>query len=89
MIPAPLPSDPPLLIDLDMQDYLSRADQALGRLDESVQTLPDPDLFVFMYVRKEAVLSSEIEGTQSSLDDLLMIEAKIFNPSRQRTSMKS
>ncbi len=54
---------------------LSQADRALGRLDGSIQTLPHPDLFVFMYVRKEAVLSSQIEGTQSSLQDVLAAEA--------------
>lgn len=81
-IPAPLPPDPPLRIDSEMQGYLSRADRMLGRLDGSIQTLPDPDLFVFMYVRKEAVLSSQIEGTQSSLDDLLKVEAKVFDPNR-------
>jgi Fic family protein len=52
----------------------------LGRLDGSVQTLPNPDLFVMMYVRKEAVLSSQIEGTQSSLQDLLAAEAEVFSP---------
>ena len=57
---------------------LSQADRALGRLDGSVQTLPNPDLFVFMYVRKEAVLSSQIEGTQSSLQDLLAAEANLL-----------
>ncbi|MGB5338302.1 MAG: Fic family protein [Gammaproteobacteria bacterium] len=83
-IPAPLPPDPSLQIDDEMQSLLSRADRALGRLDGSIQTLPDPDLFVFMYVRKEAVLSSQIEGTQSSLDDLLEAEAQIFNAVRPR-----
>ena len=67
-----------------MQVALSQAELALGRLDGSIQTLPDPDLFVFMYVRKEAVLSSQIEGTQSSLDDLLEAEAKIFRADRPR-----
>jgi Fic family protein len=62
-----------------MMDLVSKADRALGRLDGSIQTLPDPDLFVFMYVRKEAVLSSQIEGTQSSLTDLLEAEAKVFS----------
>lgn len=81
-IPAYLPPDPPLRMDSEMQGLLSRADRALGRLDGSVQTLPDPDLFMFMYVRKEAVLSSQIEGTQSSLDDLLKVEAKVFDPNR-------
>ncbi|WP_217647075.1 Fic family protein [Planctomicrobium piriforme] len=59
---------------------LSRADRSLGRLDGSIQTLPNPDLFVYMYVRKEAVLSSQIEGTQSSLQDLLTAEAHILQP---------
>jgi Fic family protein len=53
-------------------------------LDGSIQTLPNPDLFVFMYVRKEAVLSSQIEGTQSSLQDLLSVEAQLFSPERPR-----
>lgn len=57
-IPAPLPPDPPVRLEGELQRLLSRADRALGRLDGSVQTLPNPDLFVFMYVRKEAVLSS-------------------------------
>ena len=63
---------------------LSQADRALGRLDGSIQTLPNPDLFVYMYVRKEAVLSSQIEGTQSSLQDVLAAEAKILSPERPR-----
>lgn len=76
-IPAPLPPQPPIQIAGALQALLSRADRALGRLDGSVQTLPNPDLFVFMYVRKEAVLSSQIEGTQSSLNDLLAAEADL------------
>lgn len=83
-IPAPLPPNPPVRVDEQMQVVLSQAELALGRLDGSIQTLPDPDLFVFMYVRKEAVLSSQIEGTQSSLDDLLEAEAKIFSADRPR-----
>ncbi|HEU0278076.1 MAG TPA: Fic family protein [Rhodanobacteraceae bacterium] len=62
-----------------LQGLLSAADRALGRLDGSVLTLPNPDLFVFMCVRKEAVLSSQIEGTQSSLQDPLAAEAKLFD----------
>lgn len=77
-IPAPLPPDPPVRLEGDLAALLSQADLALGRLDGSVQTLPNPDLFVFMYVRKEAVLSSQIEGTQSSLQDLLAAEANLF-----------
>jgi len=61
---------------------LSKADRALGRLDGSVQSLPNADLFVFMYVRKEAVLSSQIEGTQASIGDVLEVEAKVFDAER-------
>jgi len=81
-IPNPLPPDPAVEISPEMQLLLSQADHALGRLDGSIQTLPHPDLFVFMYVRKEAVLSSQIEGTQSSLQDVLVAEAQILAPDR-------
>ena len=81
-VPTPLPPQPAILIDNEMQTILSKADRALGRLDGSIQTLPDPDMFVFMYVRKEAVLSSQIEGTQSSLNDLLEAEAAILDANR-------
>jgi len=74
-LPKPLPPVPALSFQGELQHRLSVADRALGRLDGSVTTLPNPDLFVFMYVRKEAVLSSQIEGTQSSLQDLLSAEA--------------
>lgn len=83
-IPAPLPPSPAVEIDLEMQRLLSEADRALGRLDGSIQTLPNPDLFVFMYVRKEAVLSSQIEGTQASINDLLKAEADVFDPGAPR-----
>lgn len=83
-IPNPLPPDPPVVIDSDMQTLLSKADRCLGRLDGSIQTLPHPDLFVYMYVRKEAVLSSQIEGTQSSLQDVLAAEAQILSPDRPK-----
>lgn len=81
-IPKPLPPDVDIEIDPEMHTLLSKADRALGRLDGSVQTLPNANLFVFMYVRKEAVLSSQIEGTQASISDLLEAEAKIFDPFR-------
>lgn len=77
-IPEPLPPNKQIHIEGELQVLLSQADRALGRLDGSIQTLPHPDLFVFMYVRKEAVLSSQIEGTQSSLQDVLAAEAKIL-----------
>ncbi len=73
-IPASLPPDPPVLLDPILGGLLSQADQAIGRLDGVIYTLPDADLFVAMYVRQEAVLSSQIEGTQSSLDDVLTFE---------------
>lgn len=74
-VPAALPPDPPVTMDQSMWALLSEADRALARLDGATTTLPNPDLFVFMYVRQEAVLSSQIEGTQASLDDLLQFEA--------------
>jgi Fic family protein len=83
-IPSPLPPDPPLDLSGPLRDRLSQADYALGRLDGAVLTLPNPDLFVFMYVRKEAVLSSQIEGTQSSLQNLLAAEAQLFDPETPR-----
>lgn len=79
-IPESLPPDPPIRISGSLQEQLSKADRALGRLDGSILTLPNPDLFVFMYIRKEAVLSSQIEGTESSLQDVLVAEARILNP---------
>ena len=83
-IPSTLPPHPPLSTGGELQAALSRADLALGRLDGSVQTLPNPEMFVLMYVRKEAVLSSRIEGTQSSLQDLLAAEAQFLSPTRPR-----
>jgi Fic family protein len=83
-LPAPLPPNPPIRLEGELYKLLSKADSALGRLDGSIQTLPNPDLFVFMYVRKEAVLSSQIEGTQSSLIDLLAAEARILTPSQPK-----
>ncbi len=83
-MPAPLPPQPALDLSGELQGLLSAADRALGRLDGSVQTLPNPDLFVYMYVRKEAVLSSQIEGTQSSLQDLLAAEAELFDQNMPR-----
>ena len=73
-IPNPLPPDPPLEITPERQRLLERATLALGRLDSISLLLPDPNLFLYSYVRREAVLSSQIEGTQSSLSDLLLFE---------------
>jgi Fic family protein len=73
-VPRPLPPEPRLRIDPSTQALLDEANQALGRLDGVTQLLPDASLFLYSYVRKEAVLSSQIEGTQSSLSDLLLFE---------------
>lgn len=81
-MPAALSPHPPLVLDAELTGLLSQADRALGRLDGSVLTLPNPDLFMLMYVRKEAVLSSQIEGTQSSLQDLLAAEAALYDENR-------
>ena len=80
--PAPLPPVPPVDLSGELPSLLSKADRALGRLDGSIQTLASTDLFVAMYVRKEAVLSSQIEGTESSLQDLLSAEAEIRDRNR-------
>jgi Fic family protein len=71
-------------MDGELWQLLSEADRALGRLDGSTETLPNPDLFVFMYLRKEAVLSSQIEGTQASLVDVLEVEAEAFDPQQPK-----
>lgn len=81
-LPDNLPPMPPLAIDDEMRNLLSQADRALGRLDGSIEALPNAELFVFMYVRKEATLSSQIEGTQASLGDVLEVEAQLFDPRR-------
>ena len=72
-IPAPLPPDPPLTYSGELQSLLSDADRNIGLLDALASMLPNPDLFVAMYVRHEAVLSSQIEGTQSTLEDVLAV----------------
>jgi len=78
-IPQPLPPDPPIEYDHEMSVLLSKADRCLGRLDGVTSVLPNPDLFVGMYVSHEAVLSSQIEGTQSTLQNLLQFEADLTN----------
>jgi len=75
-IPDPLPPKPEIKFDADLQTQTEKALLALGRLDSVSTLLPDTSLFLYMYVRKEAVLSSQIEGTQSSLSDLLKYESK-------------
>ncbi|HEX5105572.1 MAG TPA: Fic family protein [Pirellulaceae bacterium] len=81
-IPEKLPPAPPLIVDLTMQQLLQNASLELGRLDGLASILPNPDGFVTAFVRKEALLSSQIEGTQASLDEVLAFEAA----ERTRTS---
>jgi len=73
-VPAPLPPEPPIEWTPELRSKFDQALLALGRLDSISTFLPDISLFLYMYVRKEAVLSSMIEGTQSSLSDLLLFE---------------
>lgn len=75
-VPNALPPVPAINIDSEMQYLLSAADRKLGRLDGITRVLPNPDLFLAMYVKKEAVLSSQIEGTQASLVEVLDVPAK-------------
>jgi Fic family protein len=74
-VPPPLPPTPPIDV-LPLLEHLSLAERALGRLDGVTMLLPRQELFLYMYVRKEAVLSSQIEGTQSTLSDLLRFETE-------------
>jgi Fic family protein len=78
-VPKKLPPDPPLKMDEEMIALLSTADRKLGRLDGITQVLPNPQLFVAMYVKKEALLSSQIEGTQASLIDVLNTDQESVN----------
>jgi len=73
-IPAPLPPRPPIEWTPKLRNKFDQALLAVGRLDSVATLLPDTSLFLYMYIRKEAVLSSMIEGTQSSLSDLLLFE---------------
>ncbi len=73
-VPNPLPPDPPIQLADQDHDLIEKANRALGRLDGITTLLPDVSLFLYFYVRKEAVLSSQIEGTQSSFSDLLLHE---------------
>ena len=74
-LPAPLPPNPPIQYSAELQALTEKAGRALGRLDSITAHLPNPELLLYTYIRKEAVLSSQIEGTQSSLSDLLLFES--------------
>lgn len=73
-IPNKLPPRPPINFDSMLLEALNKASLAIGKLDGLTVILPEPSLFLYMYIRKEAVLSSQIEGTQSTLTDLLLFE---------------
>jgi Fic family protein len=75
--PEPLPPHPPIDLDTGMHRLLDQANQALGRLDGVTLLLPEPTQFLYAFVRKEAILSSQIEGTMSSLSDLLLFENEV------------
>ena len=79
-VPKLLPPEPPIHIDDELLQLLSQADIALGRLDGASDLLPNAELFVAMYLHKEAVLSSQIEGTQASLIDVLAFESDTAIP---------
>jgi len=81
-LPATLPPAPAIHSDPALLELLSRASLELGRLDGAAQNLPNAELFVWMHVRREALLSSQIEGTQASLAEVLELEAKILDPSK-------
>ncbi len=76
-IPNPLPPKPPIRYDDELREFLYEADRTLARLDGVTTVLPNPELFIAMYVKKEALLSSQIEGTQASLEDVLEFEANL------------
>lgn len=76
-MPEDLPPNPPLEYDDELHSLLSKADRNLARLDGITSVLPNPDLFIAMYVKKEALLSSQIEGTQASLEGVLEFEADL------------
>jgi Fic family protein len=75
LIPKPLPPEPPIEFSAEFLDLMEKANLALGRLDGLARLLPDLQLFLYFYLRKEAVLSSQIEGMQSSLSELLLFES--------------
>ena len=75
-VPAPLPpNDPSIKYDDEMIYLISESNRFIGRLDEVTDTLISPNYFVYMYARKEATLSSQIEGTQATFSDLIKAEA--------------
>ncbi len=81
--PAPLPPIPSIHFSMELQQAVSRAERALGRLEGSIQVLPLPNLFIPMYIRREAVLSNRIDGNESALVDVLAAEARLIGSDRK------
>lgn len=75
-IPKPLPPEPPINYDNELLELLSEANQSLGKLEGLAEVIPNPDHFITMFIKKEALLSSQIEGTQASFSDLIISESK-------------
>jgi len=69
-VPSPLPPSPPLAFELELLEWFEKANSAIAQLDTVSEVLPNSTLFLYQYVRKEALLSSQIEGTQLSFSDL-------------------
>lgn len=88
-IPEPLPPMPEVMFDGELRTLLSNADRDIGRLDVIAALLPNADLFVAMYVRHEAVLSSQTEGTQSTLEGVLAFEAEATHNDAPKESKRS
>jgi Fic family protein len=86
-IPTELPPEPPIEYDDELHLLLSKADRDLARLDGITSVLLNPDLFIAMYVKKEALLSPHIEGTQASLEGVLEFEADLV-PKEDISKMK-
>jgi len=87
-VPDPLPPEPTLELNDRHQRLMERATVALGRLDSVTLFLPDPNIFLYAYIRREAVLSSQIEGTQSSFAQLLLYEIEQLDIVREITGQK-
>ena len=83
----PLPPNPPPQLDAEMIQLLSEADRMLGRLNGMASIISDSDLFVYLFVRKEALLSSQIEGTQCSLEDILVEDSDAHHGNKNHSEI--
>ena len=83
-LPPPLPPEPPIQVESDTQALIDECNLALGKLNAVSVLLPDESLFVYSYQRKEAILSSQIEGINSTLPDIFQHELREDNPRRNK-----